>query len=81
MPICRLSPCVIARQPNWLRGSASPNLGNLAKRYKLYKTFWTLLGRLGVWNDPHYLALKVTKTSITDRREVMPECVLTVSAL
>ncbi len=51
----------------------------MSKRFKLYKKFWTLLGQLGVWNDPHYLALKVTKTSIIDRREVMPECVVTVS--
>ena len=78
-PYCRLSPCIIARPPNWLRGSAPPNLGNMSKRFKLYKKFWTLLGQLGVWNDPHYLALKVTKTSIMDRREVMPECTVTVS--
>ena len=78
-PYCRLSPCIIARPPNWLRGSSQASLGNQAKRFRLYKKFWTLLGQLGLWNDPHYLALKVTKTSIMDKRDVMPLCVVTVS--
>ena len=56
-PYCRLSPCIITRPPNWLRGSSQASLGNQAKRFCLYKKFWTLLGQLGLWNDPHYLAL------------------------
>ena len=78
-PFCRLSPCIIAQPPNWLRGSAQASLNNITKRYKLYKKFWILLDQLGVWNDPYYLALKVTKTSINDRRDVMPSCIVTVS--
>ncbi len=77
--VCRLGPCIIARPPpTWFFGSSPPGLNNFVKRFKFYKTFWTLLGQLGVWNDPVYLALKVTKTSITDRRDVMPHCVTTV---
>ena len=78
-PHCRLSPCIITRPPNWLRGSSQASLANQTKRYPLYKKFWTLLGQLGVWNDPHYLALKATKTRINDRRDVMPLCIVNVS--
>lgn len=78
-PFCRLRPCIIDRPPPpWLRGNRPPHLGNVAKRYPLYKKFWTLLGQLGVWDDPHYRALKITKTSIDDRRDVMPTCVVRV---
>ncbi len=62
---CRLSPCVINRPPNWLRGSAGPHIRNLSKRCPVYKRFRTLLGRLGV---------QVT----TDGRDVLPLCVVTV---
>ncbi len=73
-PFCHLSPCVLTRPPNWLTGSAAANMGNIVKRYKLYKKFWTLLGNLGVWNHPLYMAYKITKTSVHDRRDVMPDC-------
>ncbi len=78
-PYCHLSPCVRARPPSWLIGSAAPNLGNMVKRFKLYRKYWTLLGQLGVWNHPLYMAYKVTKTSAHDKRDVMPDCVLRVS--
>ena len=80
-PFLRLGSCIITRPPSWFRGSAPSSLGNQVKRFLLYKKFWTLLGQLGVWNDPVYLALKVTKTSINDRRDVMPKCVVTVSKI
>ncbi len=54
-------------------------MGNMVKRHKLYRKFWTLLGNLGVWNHPLYMAYKITKTSVHDRRDVMPDCVLRVS--
>ncbi len=78
-PYCRQSPCIIITPPNWLRGSAQACLSNQAKRYRLYKKFWTLMGRLGLWNDPHYIALKATRTLVTDKRDVLPLCVITVS--
>ena len=80
-PYCRLSPCIIIQAPSWLRGSAEASLSNQCKRYKLYRKFWSLLGRLGVWNDPVYLQYKQTKTSLNDPRDVMPNCVLTVSII
>ncbi len=30
----------------------------MSKRYKLYRNFWTLLGRMGVWNHPAYIFYK-----------------------
>ena len=78
-PHCHLSPCVVARPPSWLRGSCDASLSNISKRFKLYRRFWTLLGKLGVWNHPSYIAYKCTKTSVLDSRDVMPECVLRVS--
>ena len=78
-PHCHLSPCVVARPPSWLRGSCDASLSNISKRFKLYRRFWTLLGKLGVWNHLSYIVYKCTKTSVLDSRDVMPECVLRVS--
>ena len=77
-PHCHLSPCVTQRPPSWLRGSAAEGLCNIPKRYKLYNKFWTLLGQLGVWSHPEYLLYKGTKTSVNDKRDIMPDCVLRV---
>ena len=44
-PFCYQVPCVITQAPSWLRESATPSLSNAAKRYRLYKRFWTLLGQ------------------------------------
>ena len=35
-PYCGLSPCIISRLPNWLRGSVQASLNNQAKRFHLY---------------------------------------------
>ena len=77
-PYCHLGPCIISRGPNWLVGYA-PTLGNLAKRYALYRKFWQVLLQLGVWSYPLYLNEKVAHTTLTDVREVMPKCAVTVS--
>ena len=74
-PTCYQTPCVIKQPPSWLRGSVAPSLGNAAKRYRLYKRFWTLLGRLGVWNNHSYLATKALYTNNNDTREA---CVVKV---
>ena len=78
-PHCHLAPCITAKPPNWLRGSAEANLSNITKRFRLYRRFWTLLGQLGLWNHPQYIEYKQTKTSVLDCRDVMPDCVLRVS--
>ena len=78
-PYCHLGPCIITRGPSWLVGSSAPSLGNLAKRYGLYRKFWRVLRQLGVWSHPLYLNEKMAHTTLTDVREVMPKCVVTVS--
>ena len=80
-PYCRLSPCVIARPPSWLQGSCAPCPTNHTRRYPLYRKMWTLLNRLGVWNDPYYMQRKQLYTTLFDKREVMPFCVITVSEM
>ena len=62
-------------------GQCGTCLANASKRYKLYHKFWSLLAKLGVWDEPIYVALKETFTSSNDRREVMPVCILDVSYL
>ena len=71
--------CVTPRPPSCVRGSAEASLGDITKRFRLYRKFWTLLGHLGVWNHPEYLDYKHTKTSVLDSWDVMPDCVLRVS--
>ena len=78
-PYCHLGPCIITRGPSWLVGSSAPSLGNLAKRYGLYRKFWRVLRQLGVWSHPLYLNEKMAHTTLTDVREVMPKCFVTVS--
>ena len=80
-PYCHLGPCIISRAPSWLVGSSAPGLGNLAKRYTLYRKFWRVLRQLGVWSHPLYLNEKVLHTTLADVREVMPKCVTTVSLI
>ena len=63
-PHCHLAPCVTARPLSWVRDSAEARLGNITKRFRRYRKFWTLLGQLGVWNHPEYLDYKRTKTSV-----------------
>ena len=36
---------------------------------------------VGVWRDDEYLQKKKARTSIHDKREMIPRCVITVSAL
>ena len=43
--------------------------------------FWRLLNDLQLWVDDEYLMRKEARTVIYDRREIMPRCVVIVSAL
>ena len=43
--------------------------------------FWRLLNDVGLWRDDEYLQRKEARTSIHDKREMMPRCVVIVSAL
>ena len=65
-PQCHLGPCITVRPPIRQLGSSAPSLGNLAKHYTLYRTFWRVLRQLGVWSHPEYLLLKATKKNPID---------------
>ena len=64
--------------PWYLKGSASPHDANDEKRHALYRKFWRTLQGLGFWHDEEYLSRKEIRTARGDRREIMPECVITV---
>jgi hypothetical protein len=76
---CLCSPCVIDLPPDFLGRYCSPHPANDEKRYRLYRLFWGLLNSLGVWRDDEYLQKKESRTSIDDRRETIPKCIITVS--
>lgn len=65
--------------PEYLRGSASPHDANDEKRHVLYRKFWRTLKGLGLWDNAEYLARKELRTTRDDRREIIPDCVITVS--
>ena len=77
-PYYHLGPCIITRGPSWLVGSSAPSLGNLAKRYGLYRKFWRVLRQVGVLSNPPVLE-REDGSHNTDVREVMPKCVVNVS--
>ena len=76
---CLCKPCIIELPPNFLVGSGPPHLRNQEKRFKLYRQFWKLLGSLGLWQDERYLDRKREKTITSDRREIIPSCIVSVS--
>ena len=78
---CLCAPCVIALPPDFLQGSCSPHPANDEKRHRLYRLFWRLLSDLRVWCDDEYLQRKEARTSIYDKREIIPQCVIAVSKL
>ena len=73
-----LGPCIISRGLSWLVGSSAPDLGNQAKRYALYRKFWWVLRRLGLWSHPLYPSEKTAHTNVSDVRVVIPKCVVTI---
>ena len=38
--------------------------------------FWRLLCDVGLWNDEEYLSHKEQRTDRSDKRDIMPDCVL-----
>ena len=77
-PHCLCVPCVIAMPPAFLTGSAAPALGNMTKRFALYRKFWQLLKELGLWQHDTYLQRKGARTARDDPREIIPHCIVTV---
>jgi hypothetical protein len=64
-----------ANVPDFVRGSAPPDPSNVAKRYKLYRKFWSYLRRLGLWDFRPYRDLKERMGYRTSPRDVIPWCV------
>ena len=90
-PYCLCSPCITTYPQAWLGQGQPPRAGNNTIRKTLYKHFWKVLDRAGLWRDRRYLdrkeyLLEMYKRAHEDDeaivkvgtvREVMPECVLT----
>ena len=72
------TPCVISQPPSFLTGSAAPALGNISKRFSLYRKFWQMLKELGLWSCETYMMRKSMRTRRDDPREIIPECIVKV---
>ena len=77
-PECLQVPCIVEKPPTFLKGSGVADIGNVHKRYKLYRKFWSYLQKQGLWNEPRYLERKAAYTTTDDPREIMPWCVCQV---
>ena len=77
-PYCLCVPCIIVQPPSFLTGSAASSLGNISKRFALYRKFWQLLKELRLWQCDVYLQRKSVRTSTDDPREIIPECIVKV---
>ena len=78
-PHCLCTPCVIVQPPSFLTGSTAASLGNISKRFSLYKKFWRLFKEMGLWQSDVYLQRKSVRTSRDDKREMIPQCTVRAS--
>ena len=76
---CLCALCIIDVPPDFLRGWCGPHPTNDEKRHRLYRLFWSTLKDFGVWRDDEYLQRKQEWTTIGDRHDIMPDCVVVVS--
>lgn len=78
---CFQTPCVTSHYHQWLGNGQAPCVENSVIRKEKYTKYWKVINNLGGWNDPRYLAKKISaeegEWAITHRREIMPVCVLT----
>ena len=77
---CFSAPCVVSPTvlPDFVRGSAAPDPSNVARRYRLYRKFWSHLRRLGLWDYPPYKARKRRMGHENSPRDIIPWCVKTM---
>ena len=78
---CLCASCLIINPPDFLKGSCGPHSANAGKRHRLYRLFWRLLSNVGYWNDEEYLQRKAERTTTSDRRELIPQCIIEVSSI
>ena len=57
-PYCLSCPCVTLHVQSWLGHGRSPQPGNNLIRKKLYRKYWSMLDRRGIWSNPLYLERK-----------------------
>jgi len=79
-PHCLVCPCVTSPPQAWLGEGNPPRPGNNLVRKRLYRNYWTMLDRRGLWKNPLYLHQKEIRkreahVELT-MREIMPKCVL-----
>ena len=74
---CFCDPCVgnQAFLPDFIRGSASPDLSNVARRFRLYRKVWSYLRRLGLWDFQPYKARKGRAGHGNAARDIIPWCI------
>ena len=78
-PHCFFVPCIILRPPHYLRGMCGPHLANNEKRHLLCIKFWRTLKDFNLWNDEKHLQRKEERTVRDDKRDIIPNCIITVS--
>ncbi len=88
-PHCLCQPCVLCDenvQLWWPKAFTPPHPDNDQYRYALYRRFWTMLYRRGVFCDERYIERKERALDkqrkrqgkfIVSRRDLMPLCVVT----
>ena len=77
-PECLQTPCLVLNPPSFLKGSGMADIGNVHKRYHLYRKCWSHLQKEGLWKNSIYLERKAIYTTIDDLREIMPWCICQV---
>ena len=74
---CFSDPCLSNPDhlPDFITGSSSADLSNVARRYRLYRKLWSYLRRLGLWDFPPYLRRKEATGHSRSPRDIIPWCI------
>ena len=79
-PFCLSSPYVTTNPQSWLGDGKPPQPGNNHIRKTLYRKYWVMLDRRGLWRHDIYLQRKERRMNDAHVeltvREIMPDCVL-----
>ena len=75
---CFCTPCVMSMPPDFLVGHGPSHLRNVEKRHTLYWKLWGMFSDVMLLGHPLYLRRKQAITSVIDRREILPKCVVKV---
>ena len=78
-PHCFFVPCIIFRPQIIFVGCVVPILQTMKKDITSIKKFWRTLKELNLWNHEEYLQRKEERTVRDDKRDIIPNCIITVS--